>query len=223
LRLLGWSWPGYVRGSSKGHRIFAKTAALVVAAQLLFASTACAQAVANTDPSLVQSGHYTLDPQHARVLFATSHMGFSTWYGDFAGATGDLTLDPKNPASASLTVSIPVASVSTTNATLDGELKSADWFDAAKFPTISFKSTKVTLTGPTTALVAGDVTFHGVTRPLTLEASFKASGVNPMSKAVTIGFEVKGTLKRSDFGVTKYVPLIGDDVTLIISAPFEKK
>jgi polyisoprenoid-binding protein YceI len=150
-------------------------------------------------------------------------MGFSTWYGDFSGATGTLTLDPKKPATAALDVSIPVASVSTTNAKLDGELKSADWFDAAKFPTISFKSTKVAPTGPTTALVTGDLTFHGVTKPVTLEATFKASGANPMSKAFTIGFEVKGKLKRSDFGVATYVPLIGDEVELIISAPFEKK
>jgi polyisoprenoid-binding protein YceI len=150
-------------------------------------------------------------------------MGFSTWYGDFSGATGSLTLDPKNLATAALSVTIPVASVSTTNTTLDGELESPAWFDAAKFPTISFKSTAVTLTSPTTALVAGDVTFHGVTKPTTLTVSFKASGTNPMTKAVTIGFEVKGQLKRSDFGVATYVPLIGDDVDLTISAPFEKK
>jgi len=150
-------------------------------------------------------------------------MGFSTWYGDFSGATGTLSLDPKKPAAAALSVTIPVASVTTTNTVLDGELKSADWFDAAKFPTISFAATKVTLTSPTTARVDGNLTFHGVTKPVSLDASFKASGTNPMSKAVTIGFEVKGHLKRSDFGVAKYVPVVGDDVDLIISAPFEKK
>jgi polyisoprenoid-binding protein YceI len=116
-----------------------------------------------------------------------------------------------------------VASVSTTNAVLDGELKSPQWFDAAKYPVIAFTSTKVTVTGPGTAKVAGNVTFHGVTRPVVLDAAFKASGANPMSKAFTIGFEVKGKLKRSDFGVTTYVPLIGDEVDLTISAPFEKK
>ncbi len=182
-----------------------------------------AQGAPNTDPKAVPAGAYKLDPRHARVLFATSHMGFSTWYGDFAGATGALTLDPKNPAADTLEVSIPVASVSTTNATLDGELKSAAWFDAAQFPTITFKSTKVTLTGPSTAQVAGDLTFHGVTRPVVLEATFKAAGVNMMTKAYTVGFEVKGALKRSDYGVKTYVPVIGDDVDLTISAPFEKQ
>ena len=188
-----------------------------------FAAAAAAQSVANPDPAAVQAGSYGLETNHARVVFSVSHMGFSTWYGDFSGATGTLTLDPKNVAAAKLAVTIPVASVSTTNSVLDGELKSADWFDAAKFPSISFTSTKVTQTGPTSALVAGTVTFHGVSKPIVLQVQFNAAGVNPLSKAYTVGFEVKGTLKRSDFGVTKYVPLIGDDVTLAISAPFEKK
>jgi len=184
---------------------------------------ALAQNAVNTDPAAVAAGSYALETHHARILFAVSHMGFSTWYGDFSGAAGSLTLDPKNPAAARLEVSIPVSSVSTTNATLDAELKSPAWFDAAKFPAIAFKSTKITRTGPATAEVAGDLTFHGVTRPVTLEAAFKASGVNPMDKAYTIGFAVTGRLKRSDFGVTTYVPLIGDEVELTISAPFEKK
>lgn len=199
-------------------------AAIVFAAFALAASGQVAAAqTANTDPSSVQAGSYALETGHARILFAVSHMGFSTWYGDFSGATGSLTIDPKNVSAAKLSVSIPVASVSTTNAVLDGELKSPQWFDAAKFPTITFTSTKVTQTGPGTAEVAGNVTFHGVTKPVTLAATFKAAGANPMSKAFTIGFEVKGKLKRSDFGVTTYVPLIGDEVDLTISAPFEKK
>ena len=84
-------------------------------------------------------------------------------------------------------------------------------------------STKVTLTGASTAQVAGDLTLHGVTRPVVLDATFKASGVNMLTKAYTVGFEVKGKIKRSDFGVKTYVPLIGDDVDVVISAPFEKK
>jgi len=188
----------------------------------LVLSAAVSAAEPNRDPAAVQPGTYTLETTHTRVLFATSHLGFSTWYGDFSGASGSLVLDPANPGAAKLSVAIPVASVSTTNTALDGELKSADWFDAEKFPAITFVSTKVTPTGKTTATVTGDLTFHGVTRPVTLAASFNASGSNPMRKTFTIGFEVKGTLKRSDFGVAKYVPLVGDEVDLIISAPFEK-
>jgi len=194
-----------------------------LAAALLLSNAAFAQTAPNTDPAAVPAGTYALETTHARVVFSLSHMGFSTWYGDFSGATGTLALDPRNTAAATLDVTIPVASVSTTNAKVDSELKAANWLDAGQFPTITFKSTKVTLTGAATAQVAGDLTLHGVTRPVVLDATFKASGVNMLTKAYTVGFEVKGRIKRSDFGVKTYVPLIGDDVDLTISAPFEKK
>lgn len=181
-----------------------------------------AQSALVTTPSAVQPGAYKVEPNHTRVLFAVSHMGFSTWYGDFSGASGALQLDPARPAQSRVEVTVPTASVATTNAVLDGELKSADWFDAARYPTISFKSRQVTVTGPGRADVAGDLTLHGVTRPVTLHARFNAAGVNPLDKAYTVGFEVSGKIKRSDFGVTKYVPVVGDDVDLIISGAFEK-
>jgi polyisoprenoid-binding protein YceI len=134
-----------------------------------------------------------------------------------------LTLDGANPAASNLQVSVPTASVTTLSAKLTDELKSAQWLDAATYPAMTFRSTKVTLTGPDTADVAGDLTLHGVTRPVVLKAKLNRGGVNPMTKAYTIGFEVSGHIKRSDFGVSQYVPLIGDDVELIISAPFERK
>lgn len=189
---------------------------------LAVTGAAQAQSPASTNPAAVQPGVYKVEPSHTRVLFAVSHMGFSTWYGDFTGASGQLKLDPAHPAASQLEVTVPTASVATTNATLDGELKSGDWFDAAKYPTISFKSRKVIVTSPGHAKVEGDLTLHGVTKPVTLDAKFNGAGVNPLDKAYTVGFEVSGAVKRSDFGVTKYVPLIGDEVKLIISAAFEK-
>ena len=171
-------------------------------------------------PAAVQPGTYAIEASHARVLFAVNHLGFSTWYGDFSHASGTLVLDQKTPSNSHVEVSVPTASVSTTNAVLDGELKSPDWFDAAKFPTITFKSTKVTATAANRVEVLGELTLHGVTRPVTLTATFNAAGANPMNKAYTAGFEVTGKIKRSDFGVSRYVPAVGDEVTLIISAPF---
>ena len=190
-------------------------AALALAATAAFA--------ADTNPASVKAGTYALDPSHARVQFAVSHMGFSEWYGDFSGVTGALTIDPARIEAAKVEVTIPVASVSTTNATLDGELKSADWFDAARYPTIRFVSTQVVKTAADKATVTGDLTFHGVTKPVTLNAVFYGAGDNPMSKKATIGFNATVVLKRSDFGVKTYVPMIGDETTLRISAPFEKQ
>jgi polyisoprenoid-binding protein YceI len=200
-----------------------KFTAVAALAAIAIAAAAPVHAQPATAPAAAQAGTYAVEPSHTRVLFAVSHLGFSTWYGDFTHATGTLVLDPNDPSKSHVEVSVPTASVSTTNTVLDGELKSADWFDAAKFPAMTFTSTKVTVTAPGRAEVAGNLTLHGVTQPVTLTATFNAAGVNPLSKAYTAGFEVSGKIKRSAFGVTKYVPMVGDDVTLIISAAFERK
>jgi polyisoprenoid-binding protein YceI len=197
-----------------------RVAALAGAAALLAFTSSAAIAA---DPASVPAGTYALESSHARVAFSVDHMGFSTWYGDFTGAKGSLTLDPKNLAGSKLDISIPTGSITTTNAVLDGELKDPSWFDAAKYPTITFRSTSVASTGADTAKVTGDLTFHGVTKPVTLDVKFHGAGANPMSKAYTVGFDATGSLKRSDYDVTKYVPLVGDKVDLFISAPFEKK
>ena len=199
---------------------FAPIAAAIAAIAIPFAG-ASAQ-TASADPSKAPAGSYAVEPYHTRVLFAINHMGFTTYYGNFTGVSGGLTLDPSNAAASTVSVTIPAASVSTTNAVLDAELKSAQWLDATTDPTISFKSTKVVLTGANTADITGDLTLHGVTKPVTLAAKFNAAGPNIMTHKVTVGFDATAHLKRSDFGVTKYVPLIGDQVDVIISAAFEK-
>jgi polyisoprenoid-binding protein YceI len=191
------------------------------AAMLLTASLSVSALAA--DPAKVEAGSYAIEPNHTRVLFSVDHMGFSTYYGEFTATSG--TLDLKNPdaAGSTLAISIQTGSVSTSNAKLDGELKDADWFDAAKFPAITFKSTSVKPTGPDTADVAGDLTLHGVTKPVTLKVKLHGAGQNPMTKKTTIGFDVTGAIDRTDFGVSKYAPLIGKEVDLMISAAFEKQ
>jgi polyisoprenoid-binding protein YceI len=198
--------------------VLALTAALAAGAAV---APALAQ-VTTTTPSEVKPGTYAVEPTHTRIAFAVSHMGFTTWFGDFTNASGTLTLNPAKPSASTLEVVVPIASVSTTNAKLDGELKEADWFDAAKYPTATFKAAHISAMGGN-AKVAGTLTLHGVTRPVVFGVKFNGAGVNPLDKAYTVGFEVRGQIKRSDFGVTKYVPLVGDDVQLIISAAFEKK
>ncbi len=186
----------------------------------LLGSQAFAQATV-TKASAVQAGTYDVEPSHTRVLWSTTHMGFTTWYGEFTKTTGNLVIDPAHPAESKLTIKIDTASLSTSNARLDGELKDKDWFDATQYPEIDFASTKVKRTGSNTADVTGDLTFHGVAKPVTLKVKFNGAGTNPLSKKYTAGFEVSGELKRSDYGVKTYVPMIGDDVKLIISAAFE--
>ena len=202
-------------------RLFATglTAALLAAAAL--APPALAQQPASKDPAAVKAGTYKVEPHHTQVVFSLSHFGFNDYYGFFSGASGTLTLDPAKIETAKLDVSVPVDTVFTTSPKLTAELKGGEWFDAARFPTATFASTKVTATGKDTATIEGNLTLHGVTRPVTLEARLVGAGTNPLSKATTVGFEATGTIKRTDFGVSKYAPLVSDEVTLRITAAFE--
>ena len=137
--------------------------ASAVIALLLHTASSAVTGSGNPDPTAVIASSYTVEPVHTRVQFTVSHMGFTNWHGDFSGASGNLRIDPKNAATSKVEISIPTASVSTTNTILYAELKIADWFDAARFPTIRFASTAVVPTGPGTADITGDLTFHGIT------------------------------------------------------------
>ena len=196
---------------------------IALALGLATAGAAVAQAPAPRDPSKVEAGTYTLDPNHTQVAFTVSHMGFSNYTGLFSGASGELQLDPKAAGASTLNVSVPVNSVMTTSPKLDAELKSAQWIDAAQFPVMTFVSTKVVPDGADKATVTGDLTLHGVTKPVVLRVTFVGAGTNPLNKKVTVGFEATGELKRSDFGVKTYVPLIGDALHLTIAGAFERK
>ncbi len=184
---------------------------------------ALAQEGPTKDASKIEAGSYNVEPYHTRVIFSVDHFGFSTYSGEFTKTSGTLTIDPKKPDAAALDISIATDSVSVPNEKLLGELKSDQWLDAAKFPTITFKSTKVMKTGADTAKVTGDFTLHGVTKPVTLSVKFNAAGTNPVDKNYTIGFDAEGKIKRTDFGVKMYAPYISDEVDIKISAPFEKQ
>jgi len=174
------------------------------------------------DPARVKAGTYSVDSDHTQVVFKVNHLGFNSYYGIFAGAKGSLTIDPAKPTASVIAIQIPINAVLTTNGELNTHLKSPDFFDAAKFPTATFKSTSVTVDG-TKARIAGNLTLKGVTKPVVLDAWFTGAGVGPMNKADELGFEATTTIKRSDFGVSYGVPLVSDDVPLHITAAFEKK
>ncbi|MGI4792481.1 MAG: YceI family protein [Janthinobacterium lividum] len=201
---------------------FAATTALTLGLALGLAApgTASAQS-ASHEPSTVKSGTYAVEPTHTQVGFTLLHMGFSYYSGVFSNVSGTLKLDPAKPASDKLSVTIPIDSVATTSTKLDGELKAAEWFDAGQFPTATFVSNKIVPTGKDTARIMGTLTLHGVSKPETLVAHFVGAGMNPLSKKYTVGFEATSTIKRSDYGVKTYVPLIGDDVKLILAGAFE--
>jgi polyisoprenoid-binding protein YceI len=174
-------------------------------------------------PADVKAGTYAVEPNHTQVAFSVSHMGISPFNGWFHNASGTLRLDPADPGKTMLSVTIPVNSVTTTSSQLVQELNSPDWFDTAKYPNATFTSIKVTKIDDRTARIDGNLTLHGVTHPETITARFFGAATNPMSKKASIGFLGHMVIKRSDFGVTKYVPLVSDETVLTINAAFERQ
>lgn len=173
------------------------------------------------DPSRVQAGIYVMDPAHTQVAFTVNHFGFNNYVGLFGMPTGTLTIDPAQPEKASLTVEIPMAEARTSSPKLNEHLQTPDFLDAAKYPMAKFVSTDIKVDG-TDAEITGNLTLHGVTQPVTIDAQFTGAGVHPMNKKLNIGFSGTTTIRRSAFGMDKFVPLVSDEVKLAITAAFEK-
>lgn len=173
------------------------------------------------DPARVAAGTYKVDPNHTQIAFTVSHFGLSNYHGLFGGSTGTLSIDPKRPEAASVVIEVPLAKVLTTSDELNAHLKTPDFFDVAKYPVATFRSTKIEPQG-NRARITGDLTLHGITRPVVLDAGFTGAGTNPMNKALTAGFEATTTIRRSEFGITHVVPLVSDEVILNITVAFEK-
>ena len=159
---------------------------------------------------------YKIDPNHTMVLASWSHLGYSNPTANFAGATGTLRYDEKSPEKSSVEVIIPIDHIQTFVPELNEHLKGADFFDAQKYPTATFKSTKVTLKDGHLKVV-GNLTLHGVTKPVTLKAKLNKVGIMEMMKVPAIGFDASTTISRSAFGIAKGVPMIGDEIELRIT------
>jgi polyisoprenoid-binding protein YceI len=171
-------------------------------------------------PAFAKTETYALDSTHAHVQYAVDHLGFSTSRGAFRDVSGTLVLDTDKPETARLNVTIPVASFDSFNAKRDEHIKSADFLDAAKFPEMKFVSTKVERTGEKTAKVTGDLTLHGVTRPVVLDVTLHQVGTHPMMKKDWAGFSATGTVKRSEFGIPQGIPFVSDAVQITLDAEF---
>jgi polyisoprenoid-binding protein YceI len=160
---------------------------------------------------------YTIDPMHTSVVWSINHFGFSNPWGKFSMITGKLTLDQQKPENSKVDVTIPIDSLLTGIPKLDEHLRTADFFDLADFPTATFTSDKVTMTGKNTAKVDGTLTLRGIAKPETLYVTLNKIGTNMMNKQ-TAGFSATANIKRSDFGMTTYLPGLGDDVKLYIES-----
>jgi polyisoprenoid-binding protein YceI len=165
-------------------------------------------------PARAEAATYRLDPVHCQVLFFADHLGFSRQMGRFTGVRGTFTYDPDQPAAARADVEIDVASLWLGDAGWERKMRSRDFFDADRYPTMRFVATAFEPTGERTALLRGDLTLRGVTRPVELAVTVNRIGRNTFNLKQTAGFSARGTLRRSDFGMTRLPAAIADDVEI---------
>jgi polyisoprenoid-binding protein YceI len=180
----------------------------------------------------VPAGAYSLDRSHASLVFRVNHLGFSNYTARFTRFDASLQFDPMNLAASKVVASVDVDSLETDYpdpAKLDfnAVLKGADWLDAATYPRMEFASRQIDVTGVNTVRIQGDLTLHGVTRPIVLAATFNGGYAgHPMDPNARIGFSAQGTLRRSEFGIALGIPVPGttmgvsDEVDVVIEAEF---
>jgi polyisoprenoid-binding protein YceI len=177
----------------------------------------------------IPAGDYTLDKHHATLVLRVSHLGFSNYTAAFADFDAKLKFDQNNAGASALEATINPMSL-TLPAPPEGflaELTGPQWLNTATYPAITFKSTKIETTGPDTGKVTGDLTLHGVTKPVVLDVTYNGGYPgHPMDPHARVGFSAKGTFKRSDFGIAYGIPAPGttmgvsDEVQVAIEAEF---
>ncbi|MFM9996492.1 MAG: YceI family protein [Phycisphaerales bacterium] len=199
------------------------TARITVAAVAL-AAAGLAVGLAPREPAVTAAlantaATYKVDPVHSSNMFRIKHNGVANFYGRFKETTGSIQWDDADAAACSLKVEIPLSGIDTGVAARDGHLKSADFFNAAQFPTLAFTSTSMKKTGEDAFSLAGDLTMHGVTKPISAELLKTGAGKDGRSGRDLIGLEAKFTVKRSDFGMDYGVSGggLGDEVHVVVS------
>ena len=199
------------------------------------AEAAAIEAAPAAEVAYGKAATYKIDPTHASITWRVNHFGLSNYTARFKNFDATLTFNPADVAANAVEVTIDPASVETDYpgdykaghadspyASWNEDLaKNPQWFNAAAHPLITFKSTAATQTSPTTGTLTGDLTFLGVTKPVTLDVTYNGVAQMPWAPDQDkIGFSAKTTLKRSDFGMAAYIPNIADDVEVVIEAEF---
>ncbi|NJL71733.1 MAG: polyisoprenoid-binding protein [Candidatus Competibacteraceae bacterium] len=163
---------------------------------------------------LATAASYEIDAAHSTALFRINHLGFSFTYGTFSEVTGTIAFDAEAPEAAKVDVAIKTASIDTQVTARDEHLRGEDFLDAAKYPEMSFKSTAWKKVDDSTFAITGDFTLHGVTKSITVEMKKIGQGKG-MKGEERIGFEGSFTIKRSDYGMDKMLPGVGDEVNIV--------
>lgn len=160
---------------------------------------------------------YAMDPSHTDVVTTWSHLGFSNPMAHFGDIEGTIVYDAADVSNSSVTATIPLTGLNSHREKLDEHLHSADLFDIAQFPDITFQSTKVEAAGEEKLRVTGDLTVRGITRPVVLDVTLNGEGPHPMTKRPAIGFDATTSVLRSNFGLGYGVPSVSDKVDIRIT------
>lgn len=167
-------------------------------------------------PAAAELESYTVDPNHTFPSYEIGHFGYSTQRGRFDKTSGKITLDTA-AKKGSADVTIDTTTIDTGHKKLEEHLRSDEFFNVAKFPTINFKSSSFTFDGDKVKSASGELTMLGITKPATLNVERFNCAVHPMLKKKVCGAEMTATVKRSDYGMTKYIPALEDNVLLRIN------
>ncbi|MCK5750530.1 MAG: YceI family protein [Oricola sp.] len=182
---------------------------------------ASAQQAAEEVQSDAVSGVYTPDSGHRYITFSYFHQGFSNPWLRWRDWDGELVWNAENPAESSVNVTIDVASIDSGVDEFDGHLVGENWFNAAAHPEITFVSTDVEKTGANTGKITGDLTIKGITKPVTLDVVFHKGAYQERGNSYKLGFSGKTTLMRSDFDLGAYVPVVSDEVDVVIETEWQ--
>ena len=186
-------------------------------------------------PAAAQNVTYAVDITHSSFLFSANHIGYTNVFGLFREWGGEFTFDPVAPEKATVKIEVKTESIDTNDRRVqaqggrrgrDEHLRSADFFNVKEFPTMTFVSTKVEKTGEKTGKLHGNITLLGQTKPVVFDVTFNKVAPHPVpayNKVMTSGFSIRGTIKRTDFGMKFGVPAVSDEVALFIEIEAQEK
>jgi polyisoprenoid-binding protein YceI len=194
---------------------------VIVAACWTLATASALGAPVSADPAQTPAGSYVLDEKHASLVMKVSHMGFSHYTMRFNEIAGGFDYDPANWRSTVVRIEINAGSVDTGSPSFNRQV--GRMLDADKHPKIVFVSRGMEDVEGASAKLVGDLTFHGVTKPVSLDVTFNGTGPGMMGGGTRLGFSASGKIKRSDFGVSDYAQWVGDDVALLIEVEFYRR
>jgi polyisoprenoid-binding protein YceI len=169
------------------------------------------------------AGEYTLDKGHASVTWRVSHLGLSQYTARFDKVDGKLNYASAQASASSVEFTIDTTSVNTGLAPFNKKLQGAAYFDSEKNPNITFKSTKIEAMPNNKFRMTGDMTLRGITKPMSWDVTFNGGLFNNFAQAHAVGFSAKGTVKRTQWGMTELVPMIGDDVEVLVEVEFNRR